>query len=248
MTDQLFKDESEEPQATPEQEQTPSVNPNDLFSDQLAVIKNEQGVPKYKTVEDAIVALQHSQQYIPELKDKLNSQEQLIKDLQEKLEAGNRVKDLINQGQPQSQDEATQTAKSLNEQDIEALLEAKLAKLSQDSKLKDNQSMVNKTLTDKFGAEASAMINKKAAELGMKPSQLGELAKENPAMVLALFGEKKVDTSPTLGSVRYPLNTPTAPALKRPEVSVLSGATSKTQAEFMRQVRDEVYKKHGITG
>ena len=72
----LFKDEPiTTPQATPESI-TPAANPSDLFTDQLAAIKNDQGVPKYDTVEKAIEALQHSQQYIPELKTQMSNQEQ----------------------------------------------------------------------------------------------------------------------------------------------------------------------------
>jgi hypothetical protein len=36
-------------------------------------------------------------------------------------------------------------------------------------------------------------------------------------------------------------------ALKRPEKSLLSGATSKQQAEFMRQIKERVYARNGIT-
>lgn len=246
MTDQLFKDEETNPQETPETI-TPATNPNDLFTDQLAAIKNSDGAPKYDSVEKAIEALQHSQQYIPELKDKVSTQEQLISELQAKLEATQSVQDIVTKQTPPSEETPT-SQPSLSEQDVEQLLVKKLQEQQAKTAAETNQSTVNTALTTKYGANAQAEIAKKAKELGMKPSELGALSKSNPAMVLALFGEKQTGgTSPTTTSVNLPLDTPEVKPLTRPEKSVLSGATSTEQGEYMRKIREEVYRKHGIT-
>lgn len=247
MTDQLFKDEpNSNPQATPDNN-TPSVNPDDLFADQLAAIKNEQGAPKYDSVEKAIEALQHSQQYIPELKDKLSSQEAMISELQAKLEATEKVQDIVNQ-QTTPNDVQNTNEPSLSAEQVAELVTQKLEQQKALSTQEQNQISVNNTLTERFGTEAPAEVAKKAKELGMKPSELGELSKKNPAMVLALFGEKQSGSpSPSLGSVRTPQDTPEVKPLSKPDKSLLSGATAKEQAEFMAKVREEVYRKHGIT-
>lgn len=247
MTDQLFNDEQEStPQATPEPT-TPISNPNDLFTDQLAAIKNSDGAPKYDTVEKAIEALQHSQQYIPELKDKVSTQEQLINDLQAKLEATQSVQDIITKQTPQSEEQPTRQP-SLSEQDVAALVAQELEKRNAQTTYETNQSTVYNALTSKYGDNAQSEIANKAKELGMKPSELGALSKSNPAMVLALFGERQSGTpSPTRTSVNLPLDAPSIEPLARPTKSVLSGATSKDQGEFMRKIKEEVYRKHGIT-
>ena len=242
----LFKDEPITPQATPV-EKTPAANPSDLFVDQLAAIKNDQGVPKYDTVEKAIEALQHSQQYIPELKTQMSNQEQLINELKAKLEANQSVQDIISKQTPPLEAAQTSTT-SLSEQDVEALVANALQQRSVATTQTTNQTTVNTALTTKYGANAQAEIAKKASELGMKPSELGAMSKSNPAMVLALFGEKQSgNITPTFGSVNIAPTSPNVEELTRPAKSVLSGATSKDQGDFMRKIKEEIYRKHGIT-
>jgi len=245
MADQLFNDEQvNKPQETPDQT-TPTETPNDLFADQLAAIKNSDGAPKYDTVEKAIEALQHSQQYIPELKDKMSQQEQVISELQAKLEAGQKVQDIIDkQATPQ---ETPATAEPLGEQQIQDIVAGVLFQRSTEDTHKANSDQVNKALVNKYGANAQAEVAKRAAELGMKPSEIGELSKKNPAAVLALFGEKVGSSSTTTNSFYIPADKVEHEPLQRPEKSVLSGATSREQAEYMRKIKEEVYRKHDIT-
>ena len=248
MADQLFKDEpNATPQVTPEPTITPQANPNDLFTDQLAAIKNSEGAPKYDSVEKAIEALQHSQQYIPELQSKMTSQETLISALTAKLEASQSVQEIINQQTPPNEVPPT-SAPSLSEQDIEDKLTQLLEQRSAVTQASTNASTVNTTLTQKYGANAQAEIASKAKQLGMKPSELGELAKKNPTMVLALFGEKLGVSNPSTGTIVPPMISPTIEPVKRPDKSVLSGATAKEQGEMMSRIKEEIYRKHGITG
>tara|TARA_R110000851_G_scaffold165758_1_gene310823 strand:- start:6643 stop:7389 length:747 start_codon:yes stop_codon:yes gene_type:complete len=248
MADQLFNDEqTPTPQATPEQPITPQANPNDLFTDQLAAIKNSDGAPKYDSVEKAIEALQHSQQFIPELQSKMTSQETLISELTAKLEASQSVQDIINKQTPPIEASPT-SVPTYSEQDIEDKLTQLLEQRSAVTQASTNASTVKTTLTTKYGANAQAEIAAKAKQLGMKPSELGELAKKSPAMVLALFGEKHGVSNPSMGTHVPPMSNPAIEPVKRPDKSVLSGATSKEQGEMMRKIKEEIYRKHGITG
>lgn len=247
MTDQLFKDETNVKPQTPAPTITPQANPNDLFTDQLAAIKNSDGAPKYDSVEKAIEALQHSQQYIPELQSKMTSQETLISELTAKLEASQSVQDIITK-QTTPIEVTPTSAPSFSEQDIEALVTKQLEQRNATTQADTNASTVNTTLTNKYGANAQAEIASKAKQLGMKPSELGELAKKNPTMVLALFGEKLGVSNPSMGTVVAPMTPPTIEPLTRPSKSVLSGATSKEQGALMSKIREEIYRKHGITG
>lgn len=244
MTDQLFKDEqTPTPQATPEPTPAPIVNPSDLFADQLAVIKNEDGTQKYDTPEKALEALQHSQQYIPELKSKVDTQEQTINELTAKLEAAKKVEDIINQQTLEQGNEPT--SPQLGQEDVLKMVTEALTQRSADEAQTANQTQVNTALTLKYGDNAQAEIIKKAAELNMKPSELGALSKSNPSMVLSLFGEKAGNISTTTNS--YNLSTePKVEPLSAPDKSMLRGATSKDQMEFMKKIQSEVYQKHGI--
>ena len=245
MADQLFKDEqAPTPQATPEQTQTPAPTSTDLFTDQLAAIKNDSGEQKYDTPEKALEALKHSQQYIPELKSDLAAKDTLISELTAKLEAAGKVEDIINQQAPQQGNEPTSPA--LAQEDILKLVSEELSKRSVQDVQANNQSQVNNALVTKYGDNAQAEIIKKAKELNMKPSELGALSKSNPAMVLSLFGEKVGSTPVSTNSYHIPADTAEFEPVKSPAKSVLSGATAKEQAEHMAEIRAEVYRKHGI--
>lgn len=245
MSDQtLFSDNNNSPEVTPQQQETPNQNSQSLFADQLAGIKNESGEQKYDTPEKALEALKHSQQYIPQLKQELASKDEELKSLKEKLEAANKVEDIVNQqtSQPNGSDQQT-----LGEQDIESIV-AKVLGQSKTAEVQSaNEALVNKALSDKFGAGAQVEVAKKAAELGMKPSELGALAKKNPKAALALFGQSVGTPSPITGGYNIAPEPNEPEPLGRPDKSLLRGSTAKDQAEFMRKVREEVYRKYNIT-
>lgn len=240
----LFNDKQATPQATPEQT-TPAVTSNDLFTDQLAAIKNEIGEQKYDTPEKALDALKHSQQYIPELKSQVASQEQVINELKAKLEATQKVEDIISQQTSQQAQEPT--SPQLGQEDILKIVTDTLNQRNAASTQSTNQSQVSEVLKQKYGDSAQAEIIKKASELNMKPSELGSLSKSNPAMVLALFGEKAGSAPTTTNSFHLPADTVKYEPIKAPAKSVLSGATAQEQAAHMAEIRAEVYRKHNIT-
>lgn len=245
MADQLFNDEPViNPQVTPEPI-TPVVSSSDLFTDQLAAIKNEVGEQKYDTPEKALEALKHSQQYIPELKSKVDSQEQVINELTAKLEATKSVEDIINKQTSQQAQEPT--SPQLGQEDILKIVTDTLSQRSAEDTQSSNKSQVSTALQQKYGDNAQAEIIKKAKELNMKPSELGALSKSNPSMVLALFGEKVGSTSTTTNSYHIPADSTQVDPVAAPSKSVLSGATAKEQAAHMAEIKAEVYRKHGIT-
>lgn len=241
--DPLFNDENNPSTQTPPV--TPQTPPTDVFADQLAAVKNENGEQKYDTVEKAIEALNHSQQYIPQLKGDLAAREEEVIKLQAKLEAMGSVQDIVNQQTPPNQEPAT--TQPIGEEQILEMVTKALSSQSQADTENSNQSQVSQTLATKYGDNAQAEIAAKAKSLGMKPSELGKLSKTNPTMVLALFGEKVGNTSITTNSVHIPASPQEPEALVRPEKSLLSGATSQEQAAFMKKIKEEVWRKHGIT-
>ena len=240
----LFTDDKPvTPQATPEPTITPVPNSSDLFADQLAAIKNEDGGQKYDTPEKALEALNHSQQYIPQLKSQVDTQAEEIINLTAKLEAMKSVEDIVNQQTPPQGNEPTSPA--LGQEDIMKIVTDALSERSASETQTSNQSQVNTALTNKYGDNAQAEIIKKAAELGMKPSELGALSKSNPSMVLALFGEKAGSTSSTSNSYNLS-HTPEVKPLEKPTQSMLRGATSVQQRDFMKQIQAEVFRKYEI--
>ncbi len=244
MTDQsLFTDNQENHQATPEQQSNPSSTENP-FADQLGSIRNEKGEPKYTSVDTALDALKHSQEYIPKLTQEKQQLEDMVNDLKAKLEAKERLQEAL-QGQPPQEPTQPQASSGLSEEDFDRLLEERLAQRQAAAASQSNQARVNQELIAKFGANASAEVTKKASELNMTKTEFGQLAQKNPDMVLALFGAGG-STKPTFGSHRLPNQQPQHTELTKPAKSLLAGATSQEQAEFMRKVRAKVYADNGI--
>lgn len=245
MTDQsLFEDNQEAPQATPEQQSNPSSTENP-FADQLGSIRNERGEPKYSDINTALEALKHSQEYIPKLSQEKQQLEEQLNELRAKLEAADKISDVLKQTPPS--EESTPASHSYGEADIEKLLEAKLAQREAALKASSNSSRVNQELQARFGANAKAEVSKKASELGLTASELGEMAQSKPDMVLALFGSGG-NVRPTASGVRLPQHTTDANEIKPPEKSLLRGASGQEQAAYMAKIRESIYNQHGITG
>lgn len=245
MTDQsLFTDNQEKPQATPEQDNTNPSSTENPFADQLGSIRNEKGEPKYNSVETALEALKHSQDYIPKLSHEKQQLEEQLSELRAKLEATDKLQDALRQ--PPQEPAEPQASNGLSESDFDKLLEARLAEREAQAAKQSNASRVNQELSTRFGANAQAEVQKKASELGMTASELGEMAQSKPELVLSLFGAGG-NVKPTVSGGYLPNNTNDEP-LKAPTKSLLAGASTKEQLEFLAKVRQEVYKKHGITG
>src|SRR3546814_15410240 len=93
----------------------------------------------------------------------------------------------------------------LYEQAAMKLVQQTLNQNKQSETIKSNQSKVQEALKAKFGDKAQEAVAAKAAELGVSPSELGDLASKSPAMVLALFQTTgQSGPKPTSGSANIP--------------------------------------------
>jgi myosin heavy subunit len=251
MADQpnIFDDQQPAPTQEPVKPNTTDSGAN--YADLLNGIKNESGTPKYDSVPKALEALAHSQQFIPQLKADLQSKEAEIAQLKAQLAQSQSVEEVVSrltqQQQAQVRDVPTQ-ASGLDEAAITNLVKSVLSQTKQQESAQVNVTKVQEALTAKYGDKATEVLEAKARELGTTRQELGALASRNPNMVLALFGTQAAPAAkPTTGSVNIPASyVPERQPLSRPEKSLLSGATSKDQTEFMRKVKEEVYAKHGI--
>lgn len=235
--------------AAPAALQEPTPQSDSAYAHLLSQIKNEMGQPKYDSLPKALEGLANAQQYIPQLKTELQSKEAELIELRAKLAQQAQLEDVVsrltaNQNQPKAQEPPSQ-ASGLDEQAVLALFEKRELAATQAT----NAQQVHAALTAKFGEKASEMVAAKAAELGTTVQELGKLASQTPAMVLALFNTQGVKSpTPVTTSVHIPASySPDPTELQRPEKSLLIGATAKQQAEYMKKIRDHVYAKHGIT-
>lgn len=252
MADQptdVFSTEAPAPQAAPVQAPAPTTE----YADLLKGIVNEHGQQKYDSLPKALEGLANAQNYIPQLKTELQQKEQELANLKAELEKRAAVEDVVTrltaqQREPQGPG-TPPTPSGLDEQAVLQLVQQALGQAKASDQAANNRAQVQQALSSKFGEKSREVIQQKAQELGTTPEEIGQLASKNPAMVLALFNASVQPTvKPTTGSVTIPASyQQDRPALQKPAKSLLSGATSKQQKEFMQQVKAEIYAKHGIT-
>lgn len=245
--------EAQSQQAPTQEAVAPNTAPQSgvNYADLLNNIKNESGAPKYDSVPKALEALAHSQQFIPQLKAELQNKETELAQLREQLSKTQAVEEVVSRLTQQQQAqvrEAPAQASGLDEAAIANLVINTLQKAKQEESAQGNVLKVQEALTSKFGEKVTEVLDAKARELGTTRQELGVLASKNPNLVLALFGTPTAPAvKPTTSSVNIPASySPERQPISRPEKSLLSGATSKEQAEFMRKIKEDVYARHGI--
>lgn len=183
------------PQAQ-EPNQSQTVNPNNLFADQLAGIKDENGRQKYADVNTALNSLGHAQGHISnlerqvsELQEELNKR-QGMEQVLERIEAGKQT----NTEQP--------SVNSLSEADVLSLVDNTIKQKEAASIAYANEVAVSEALAEKFGDKALEQLERKATELGVNVEFLQSMAQKSPKAVLSYFqGDTTKTLNPTAGGV-----------------------------------------------
>lgn len=231
---------------------TPNPSPDASLDNLLASIKNENGEPKYKTVEDALKALGHSQAHIKTLESEKSNVEKEIEQLREQVKKIDSIDEVLKKltanEEPKKQEEKTTPAGGLSEEAVAKLINNALKAKDERASAENNVNQVLTSLKNKFGDDAKVKeeVAKKAASLGLTPEKLGELSMSAPQLVLQLFEATKPTNTPSpTSSVRLP-NVQKPSEVERPEKSVLSGATSREQKEHFLKHKAAVYAKFGI--
>lgn len=259
MTDQSnvfeeIKEKKDEGGAADPSTPTPSSGSSDsVFADQLAAIRNERGEQKYDSLQKALEALQHSQALIPEQKNQIADLQETVNKLKSELEKRASVEDIVSKLTP-SQASTETPEQGLDEEKVSALFEQLLDRRTSAQKEADNKTAVNTALIEKFGSveAAQAAVKEKAASLGTTVGELQSLSAKSPQMVLAYFdtvSKPQSSGSPPSSSVSsdgFLSQKPKEEGLKRPEKSLLAGATYKDQLAYLQEIRKDVYKKYGI--
>lgn len=233
----------------------PATNPSDAFADQLSTIQRDDGTPKYDSVDKALEALKHTQQHVATLE----SESKVLRDelANSKLELDKRasVEDVVSrlaaskgQEQTATQDNPPQS-QGLDDEAVQELVQKALHQNERENALVSNLSTVNEALLNGFGEKTQEVVSSKADQLGISVDELKDLSKNKPNLVLSLFGLDKnstPNTSVTTGSYNIPPSAVQQPELEKPSKSLLRGATSKEQLEYMKKIRSDVLRKNGI--
>lgn len=236
--------DSNNSQETPEQKPE-STN---VFTDQLKNIVNESGEQKYDSVDKALEALKHSQSYIPELKTTLSAKDQEIQALKEELAKRAAVEDVVAKlTAEKGQQESTPQAQGLGKQEVEQLFQDFSAQQMAAQSEEQNEKSVSDSLLSTYGDKTGEVVAAKAAELGMSVEDLKALSRKSPQAAMAIFNVKPGSAPKySSGSINIPPNQKVEDELRKPEKSLLQGASTKDQVDYLREIRRRVYKKYDI--
>lgn len=247
MTDQsAFNQDNIQQQETPAQ-QEPSQQ--SAFTDQLSMIKNENGEQKYDSVPKALDALAHSQSYIPQLKSEVSAKDQEIAALKEELSKRQAVSEVVDKlTAQQAQPETTPQVSGLSEQDVLNLVQNFSTQQQQQQAALTNEKSVSDALFSQYGDKTQEVVAAKAAELGMTVEALQGLSRTSPQAALQLFGSAQAPvTKTTTGSINIAGQAPKETFdVAPPEKSLLRGATTNEQIDYLRKIREAVYKKNNV--
>lgn len=231
------------------QEPAPSASSDSMWADKLASIKNERGEPKYRDVPTAIEALQHSQQYIPQLKQENESLREELNRIKAELEQRGSLDETIERLTSQrQQDPSPQETQGLTPEQVQEMLEQRLTERERAQVAQRNTQKVEQAIVQMYGDKTKEVVAQRAKELGITPTKLGQLASESPEMVLQLFNVKQTSSQghPSSSSVNIPPVNKQTTEVGRPDKSLLSGARYKDQLEYLKKLQGKVYSDLGV--
>lgn len=252
--DQSIFGENQNTGTNPNQQGAPggdtSVPSNPDLGNLLAGIKNERGEQKYKNVEDALKALQHSQEYIPNLKTELEKRDAELERLRQETAKINSLEQTLLELTQNKNSNTEQPPKGLSEEDIAHLVSGQLTKLQQEAVQTTNLDAVVTAVKSKFGDKSEEVFYNKAKELGMSAAEINALAAKNPKAALKLLGLDDVAPNQTRnvpgnGSINTTGFTPQKDSeIRRNPKPVIVGATTEdlhTEAKNARAMVDELH-------
>lgn len=209
MADQsIFDANQNNPQVTPENKPTPTPSPaSDNVADLLSQIKNEKGEQKYKTLEDALVGLQHSQSFIQTLRKEKQQVEEEVSSLRPVAEKVTELERVVLQLTQPNNAPAPTPAPAISEESIAQLVEQTLSKKQQAEVAKANIQAVSVAVQKEFGEQAEQVFYSKAEELGLSRAEVNQLAARTPQAVLKMLGITEVKQVPNAVPTRTSINT-----------------------------------------
>jgi hypothetical protein len=235
--DNIFEGGDPTPPVTPE---TPAVTPPtpsaDPALDLLGNIKGDDGQPKYKDVPTALSALQHSQEYIKQLKAELEE----TKTKAAQAMTMEQVLAAINKPEAPPTNSAP-SSPGLTAEDVMRILTEK--ERAEAAKL--NTRKVAQRFKEVHGEKAEEAFYTKASEMGLSKEAVNQLAATSPEAVFSMFGMKgggaPAPTTPS-GINTTNMQAPTPQSLG----SVMGFKKDSELVDYWQKIKQEVNANLGI--
>ena len=160
----------------------------DVLATLLSGIKNERGEQKYRTAEDALKALGHSQNFIPQLQGQLDQKTTELQAFQAQTAELDALKETVAKLTQKLTEAPSNTGTMMSEDAIAEIVGRQLTANQKAEKEAQNKRSVAEALGKQFGDKAAEVFYGKAQEMGMSQDQINALAASAPQAVLTMFG------------------------------------------------------------
>lgn len=184
MSDQTIFDQTNTQPVTPAT-QTNQPSPSDNVADLLKLIVNDKGEPKYKTIQDALVGLQHANAHIQTLvteKRQVEQEKQSLQTAAEKVAELERVVAELTKTPPQA------TPAAVDPTQIQELVSQAINANKTQEVQKQNTAVVVNAAKQVFGEKAEEMFYSRAQDVGLSREQINTLAASSPQAAMKILG------------------------------------------------------------
>ena len=235
MTTSLFDGSTQAPQEPAAPAAAPTIDP---AASLLSTIVGEDGTQKYKDIPTALGALQHSQEYIKQLKQQL---EEATQKTSQAVTMEQILAELKAPVTPPTASQGPSTQSGLTATDVVKILQAQ----EQEKIAKANALKVAAKFKEVHGEKAEEVFYTKAAEMGLSRDAVNNLASTSPEAVFSMFGVK--GEAPPAIAAPSGINTAgmqvAAPTVKDP---VMGFKTDKELVGYWSKLKAEVNESLGI--
>lgn len=182
--------------ANPQQDNQPSDFVSQIVKEKGEQWSDPQVLAKgYTSAQEYIKDLERQTAELRQDLDKQNYSETLLQELRSGQAQPSTGEPESGAGQQDSGASERNTTSTFSEDDLKKLINQTLTQTEQDNSRKQNLEKADQRLTELFGTEVEAEMNKRSREVGMSREQLINIASESPTAFFRLIGEQRPQTS-----------------------------------------------------
>jgi NADH dehydrogenase/NADH:ubiquinone oxidoreductase subunit G len=205
---------------------------SDQYSNLLNTIVNDEGSPKYRTIEEALVGSSHAQEHIRRLEQE-----------NEQLRQGRLQADAVQEIKEALLHNRQEPTSSGGQEDFASIAEQVYERRQQEVAQQSNVQQVNSVMHEKFGDNARTHVEQKAQELGVGVEFLSSLAATSPKAFLAYFDTQPAPGTPSTPSTSQPRQAPVAGQGLEVPSNIMVGASSRQVLDLWRSVGARVQEE-----
>jgi len=218
------------------------IKTDEKSTDQLLnSLVNDDGTPKYKTVEEALVGAANAQKHIKTLESDNTA-------LKEKGNASDKLDELleaVKQSKDSGQDD--NNVSTMNPEDVLGIVKDYFSETKASETRTSNIKTVANAFKDRFGKDASEKLYGTAADLGFSRGEINSMIATNPNAALKVLGVEGVQQKTDV--VTTPTGVNAGNFLQKPELkptSVMDLSSSKDLTDAFNASKQRTLKRLGI--